>query len=113
MKKIVFILVAIFVVLFLSSLILSAPLQKTIIPANAKWFFHFDMEKYSSSRFNDLLMKDKTFSVVEKKNAQFLEKYKIDLLKDITGITIYGIGKNKKNAVVVCAGNFDQDIRRQ
>ncbi|MFB0564346.1 MAG: hypothetical protein ACETWK_01540 [Candidatus Aminicenantaceae bacterium] len=108
MKKIIVILIAVFLVTFLAFLTLAAPLQKGIIPADAKWVFHFDMEKYKLTRLNDLLMKDEVLTEIEKKNTKFFKKYKINLLRDITGITIYGLGKEKKKSVLYCTGNFDQ-----
>jgi len=43
------------------------------------------------------------------KNAQFHDKYQIDILKDINGVTIYGFGKDEKNTVVCLKGNFDRE----
>jgi len=84
-------------------------LQKTIIPAEADWMIHFDLEKFTTTQIGKSLLSEEGALPLKKKNAQFKKKYQIDLLKDIKGITIYGIGKEEKKTVACLRGNLKRD----
>ena len=107
MKKGIYLLVILLMLFFLCELRAST-LQKSIIPEEADWVIHFDVEKFSSTQFGDQLLNNKNIFGLRKKNAKFHDKYQIDILKDINGVTLYGFGKNEKNTVICLRGNFDQ-----
>jgi hypothetical protein len=85
-----------------------ASLQTSIIPDNVRWVIHLDVEKFTSTRFCELLKQDETIGL-EKKTLRISKKFKFDPLTDIMGITVFGIGKDEKNTVVCLSGNFDKD----
>jgi len=107
MKKAVFVLI-ILLTLFLVCELSASTLQKSIIPEDADWVIHFDVEKFSSTRFGDQLLNNENIFGLTQKNVQFHDKYQIDILKDINGVTVYGFGKDEENTIVCLRGNFDQ-----
>lgn len=109
MKKTIVILVAILLALILAPAIRGTSLQKSIVPADTDWMLHFDMEKYTSTRLSDLLMKEEGTSKIRKKNEMLAKRYRVNLLKDLKGITVYGKGTKEKKAVVCLTGKFDRD----
>jgi hypothetical protein len=85
-----------------------ASLQTSMIPDNARWVIHFDVEKFTSTRFCDLLKQDEAIGL-EKKTLGISKMFKFDPFKDIMGITVFGTGKGEKNTVVCLSGNFNKD----
>lgn len=107
MKKAVFLFI-ILLTLFLVCESGASTLQKSIIPEDADWVIHLDLEKFSSTQFGDQLLNNENIFGLTQKNARFHDKYQIDILKDIKGFTVYGSGKDEENTVVCLRGNFDQ-----
>jgi hypothetical protein len=107
MKKAIY-LIGVLLTLFLACELGASTLQKSIIPEDADWVIHFDLEKFSSTRFGDQLLNNENIFGLTEKNASFHDKYQIDVLKDIKGFTVYGSGKDEENTVVCLRGNFDQ-----
>ena len=107
MKKAIYLL-GVLLTLFLVCESGASTLQKSIIPEDADWVIHFDVEKFSSTRFGDQLLNNENIFGLTEKNARFYDKYQIDILKDIKGFTVYGSGKDEENTVVCLRGNFDQ-----
>jgi len=109
MKKIIIILVA-FVVLFLFFTEgLAAPLQKSIIPSEAKWVVHFDMQKYVNTKLHSTLKNHEIMNKLRDKNDEILKSFGIDLLNDIKSVTLYGLGVEEKETVICVSGNFKED----
>ena len=79
-----------------------------LVPQDAQWVLHLDVREFVSTQLFDLLKNDHG-SKLDRLNAKISEKLKIDLLKDIDGVTIFGIGKGRSNAVVCLAGNLDKN----
>ncbi len=109
MKKTIIILAAILLALILAPAIRGTSLQKSFIPADTEWLLHLDMEKYTSTQLNGMIMKEKGTTRIKKKSEKFARKYKIDLLKDVKGVTIYGKGTEDEKAVVCINGKFDRN----
>ena len=107
MKKAILLIVLILLTLFFLGELRASTLQKSIIPADADWVIHFDAEKFRATQFGDYLLNEEDIFGLGKKNARFHDHYKIDILNDITGVTIYGFGKDEDNTVVCLRGNFD------
>jgi len=107
MKKAVFLFI-ILLTLFLVCESGASTLQKSIIPEDADWVIHFDLEKFSSTQFGDQLLNNENIFGLTQKNARFHDQFQIDILKDIKGFTVYGSGKDEENSVVCLRGNFDQ-----
>lgn len=109
MKKILVLLLAL---LLASVFLMSAKpgsLPTSFIPENAQWVLHLDMHKFASTRLSDLFKEDNN-SYFHKYNQLILEKYKTDLFNDITGITIFGVGKDMSKTVMCWAGNLNKDF---
>ncbi len=109
MKKVVIVIVAIFLALLLCSEALAVSIQKSIIPADAKWVVHIDVKKFSATRLYELMMKDESTVKIRKKTARLFKLYRFDPLKDIANITIFGKGKDDEDAVVYVEANFDKE----
>ena len=78
----------------------------SIVPNGARWIAHFDMEKFVSTSLYGYLDKSGAFQVKADKINGWL---KIDIKKDITGLTLFGMGDDKNDQVVVAlAGKFDR-----
>jgi hypothetical protein len=82
--------------------------QMSIIPADAVWVLNFDMEKFTSSVLFKMLLDEEGFDKLQRRSDQFIRKLKIDPMKDIRGIAVFGRGKEDKDAVVAVSGNFDK-----
>jgi len=81
----------------------------SLAPENARWLIHLDVRQFVSTQLFDLLMADKKDEITHF-NGMLAEKFKIDLFKDVNGITIWGIGKGKDNAVLCWDGKLDKEF---
>jgi hypothetical protein len=109
MKKALAVTLAILLGLLLSTAVRAEAIKKNIVPADAGWFVHVDLEQLLASRFFNHIMGTEGWDQLEKKNSQFQKKYQIDLLKDIKAITVYGMGHGEENAVACISGRIDQE----
>lgn len=109
MRKIIILIVAALLVLILFSGVRAASIQKSIIPADAKWVIHFDMKKFSSTRLHELIMNDEDTINIRRDVSRFFKLYKFDPLKDIANITIFGKGIEEEDTVLSVEGNFDKE----
>jgi hypothetical protein len=96
--------------LVLAALILIVPawpgtLPTSVIPDGARWVAHLDMEKFVASTLYQYLEKDGKFEI---KSRDLNRWFKIDVPKDITGVTIFGLDPGDKQAVFAVAGKFDK-----
>ena len=96
--------------LVLAALILSVPawpgtLPTSIVPDGARWVAHLDMEKFIATTLYQYLEKDGKFDI---KSRDLNRWFKIDVPKDITGVTIFGLDPGDKQAVFAVAGKFDR-----
>ena len=107
MKKAIVILVVILLTFLLLGEIGASTLPKSFIPAEAEWVVHLDMAKFKSSHFGNLLLQEKKGGIKKKAKA-FYKQTSIDLLEDVSGITIYGLGKKKQQTVMCLKGTFDK-----
>ena len=109
MKKAIIILVTIILAMFFCCELMASSLQKSIVPAEANWVIHFDLEKFMSTQIGDHLIHQEDALGFGKKNSKFHKKYKINLLEDIDGITVFGLENNEENIVACLQGNFDRN----
>ena len=108
MKKIIVSMLTLLFALVLPTQVTAASLETSVIPENTQWVLHFDVNAFASTQLSALLMKDDT-SQFNKASRKISEKFKIDFLKDIAWITIFGQGKDKDKAAFCCRGNFNRD----
>jgi len=110
MKKVIAVLVVIFLTLLIGARARASSLPTSIIPAEAEWVIHFDLEKFTSTRMGEYILYKQDLLGLEKKNAHFYKKYNINILKDIDCVTIFGTEKEEENTVVCLRGNFNQEF---
>ncbi len=77
----------------------------SVVPEGARWVAHLDMEKFVATNLYGLLEKDGKFQI---KNRDLDRWLKIDVPKDITGVTVFGLGPDDKQIVFAVAGKFDK-----
>jgi len=80
-------------------------LPTSIVPDGARWVAHLDMEKFVATKLYEYLEKDGKFDI---KSRDLNRWFKIDVPKDITGLTIFGLDPGDKQAVFAVAGKFDR-----
>lgn len=80
-------------------------LPTSVIPDGARWVAHLDMEKFIATRLYEYLEKDGRFEI---KSRDLNRWFKVDVPKDITGLTIFGLDPGDKQAVFAVAGKFDK-----
>jgi hypothetical protein len=86
----------------------ASPLQMSLVPADALWVIHFDMERFTSTVMFKTLMDEEGAARMERRADELSQKFHINLQKDIKGITLYGLGKGDEDAVVAVSGTFDK-----
>jgi hypothetical protein len=91
------------------SFIQAEVLQKNIIPADSSWVIHVDLERFFESRFYSHMAGQEAWDHIEKQNARFVKKFKIDLLQDITAVTVFGKAKDEDTTVACLHGAFDRE----
>jgi hypothetical protein len=96
--------------LALAALALAMPawpgtLPASIVPEGARWVAHLDMEKFVGTKLYEYLDKDGRLVIENRDITRWL---KIDLFKDIKGLTIFGLGPGEKRVVFAAAGKFDK-----
>lgn len=109
MKKAFVILIVVLMAFLLLGELTASTLPKSLIPADAEWVVHLDMTKFKSTQIGNLLIQEKKGGIKKKAKA-FYKQTSIDLLKDVDGITIYGLGKEKQQTVMCLKGNFDKEF---
>jgi hypothetical protein len=82
--------------------------QMAIVPADAQWVIHLDMEKLVSSALFKMLTEDGRGIDIQKKAGEFSEKLKMDPFKDLKAVTVFGRGEAGEEPVVAVSGNFDK-----
>jgi hypothetical protein len=112
MKKAILVFTVLALALALSPI--AAPVEKTVspqasaVPPDVQWALHIDMQKLTSSTLFKMLLEEGGPGLMKMKADQFLGKLKIDPMKDLKGITIFGRAKKDEDAVVALKGKFDK-----
>jgi hypothetical protein len=94
--------------LMLAATTFSAPLNKTTVSGKAEWVLHIDTEAFLKTKLGQAIRAELAAQGVEQKLAEFKTVFSFHPLDDIKNITIYGVGKEPTQAVVLAQGNFDQ-----
>lgn len=81
-------------------------LQKKYVAADAKWLIHLDFKAFIKTRLWDSIYREKKVKI-NHGNDHFLKEVSFDVLKDLYSVTVYGVDKGDKNAVVLINGVFD------
>ena len=88
---------------------LATPLQKAEISPTANWALHADVDAFRNSTLGKLLLAELKAQGVEEKMQSFAAIFSFNPLTDLRGVTLYGKGKDRNNAVAIIDGQFDAD----
>jgi hypothetical protein len=83
----------------------AGPVPVSVIPDGARWIAHLDVQKFVATKLFDYLEKDGRLEI---RDRDLTHRLKIDPFKDITGLTVFGLGPGDKQAVFAVAGRFDK-----
>jgi len=84
-------------------------LAKTEIGADANWIVHVDHEAFLRSGIGKLVRAELNAQGMEEKMQSFATVFGFHPLDDVHDATLYGAGQDRKKAVVLIDGQFDQD----
>jgi len=82
--------------------------QIAVVPAEAQWALFIDVQKLTSSSMFKELVGQGELAKIQGKTDQVFAKLRIDPLKDLKGVTVFGMGKEDEEAVVALSGKFDR-----
>lgn len=88
---------------------LAAPLQKSEISPGANWMLHADLDAFRNSTLGKLVLAELKAQGVDAKLQDFATIFSFNPLTDIRGVTLYGKGQDRNNAVAIFDGQFDPD----
>jgi hypothetical protein len=91
--------------LFVATPAFPGTIPSSLVPESARWVAHLDMEKFVATELYGLLDKDGTFQIKGRDIDRWL---KMDLAKDIKGVTVIGLGPDDKNIVFAVEGTLDK-----
>ena len=77
----------------------------SLVPDSVRWVAHLDMGRFVATKLYEYLDKSGRFMV---KSRDFTRWLKIDVSRDITGLTIFGLGPGERQNVFVLSGKFDK-----
>ncbi len=88
---------------------MAVPLQKSEIGPTANWALHADLDAFRSSAIGKLFLAELKAQGVEEKVQPFVDAFGFNPLTDIRGVTIYGKGQDRNNAVAIFNAKIDAD----
>lgn len=91
--------------LFLAVPVFPGAIPSSIVPENARWVVHLDMEKFVATGLYGSLEKDGKIHI---KTRDLDRSLKMDLTKDVKDVTLFGLGPNEKDIVIAVAGKLDK-----
>lgn len=100
------------VILFLAvsfNNIYAVNLQKKWIPADSKWIINIDLNSLLKTKIWDEIYK-KNRSKFDRKIDKVFREIRLNILKDIDSITLFGNKEVEKDAVILASGNFNKDL---
>ena len=77
----------------------------SLVPEGARWIAHLDMEKFVATDLYGYLEKDGKFQIKSRDLDRWL---KMDVPKDIKGVTVFGLGPGDEQIVFAVSGKFDK-----
>jgi len=93
------------VALFLAAPAYPGAIPVKIVPESARWVAHLDMEKFTATELFGYLEKDGKFEIKTRDLDRWL---KMDPVKDIKGVTVFGFGPGDKQVAFVVEGKLDK-----
>ncbi len=104
-KTALFLAVLLAIALFVAIPAWPGTIPSSVVPEGARWIAHLDMEKFVATKLYGFLDKDGKFEI---KSRDLNRWFKIDVTKDVTGVTLFGLGLDDKQAVIAVTGKFDK-----
>ncbi|RKY05735.1 MAG: hypothetical protein DRP66_10290 [Planctomycetota bacterium] len=83
--------------------------NKNIVSGDANWVAHVDVEGFNNSAIGRIIRRHLDETGKLQKLEAFKAVFSFHPLDDIRGVTIYGRGKEKENAVAVIQAKFDKE----
>jgi hypothetical protein len=108
MKKIILIFAAVMLALIFCFGAGAASSQMAMVPFDATWVLHADVQRYVSSVMYKQLSDDADVAKMREKAGKFFEKFRIDPARDLTSVTVFGRGESEEEPVVAISGNLDK-----
>jgi len=93
------------IALFLAVPAFPGTIPSSIVPENARWVAHLDMEKFVGTTLYGYLEKDGKFQI---KSRNLDRWFKMDIPKDIKSVTVFGLGTDDKDIVFAVSGKIDK-----
>lgn len=82
----------------------TVPPELSMVPANAQWVVHLDVKTFAATELSKHFL-DSKGSPLNEANHEVSKHLNVDLMKDVSWITVFGQGKD---AAFCAKGNFDQ-----
>ncbi len=93
---------------FFTSQVPAYELQKKYIASDAKWLIHLDVRALIKTKLWDSIYDEKKVKI-NHKNKDIMKELNFDVLNDLHSVSVYGIDKGERNAIVLINGNFDRN----
>jgi hypothetical protein len=93
------------IALFWAVPVFPGTIPSSVVPEGARWIAHLDMEKFVATNLYGYLEKDGKFQIKSRDLDRWL---KIGAVKDITDVTVYGLGTGDDQIVFAVSGKFDK-----
>ncbi len=107
MKKISVLVLTLFLIAVISPVFSTEALKKNLVPEEAKWVVHIDVEKFSQTQFKKALL-EKSQYPMEREIFGIEKAANINFFEDITAVTIIGM-INDDEPVIAFSGNLNKD----
>ena len=107
MKKSMIFLLVMVMCLFVASMLLAIPSQEELVPENAQWAIHIDMEKMMSTRLGQNLQ-DEDVHVWTWKRKHMHKTLRFDPIKDLKSVTVFWGESMGSEPVALIRGKFNR-----
>lgn len=107
MRKTTILFLAFFLIALFSPCISGESLQTKLIPAEAKWFIHIDIEKFAQTELKQIL-EENSENDFGKEILGIEKKIGIDFFNDISTVTVIGMNHENDEPVVAISGSLDK-----
>jgi len=107
MKKLLMVIVT--SVLVLEVPVLAGPLDLEQVSGTASWVVHANQQQFRKTKTGQLVRTEMVNLGLEEHLTNFATIFSFHPIDDVRDVTLYGEGKDRKNAVVLIDGFFDKE----
>lgn len=107
MKKFVLVILFSFVLTLCPSESSAESLQTKLIPEEANWFIHVDVEKFAKTQLRDIF-NEKMKNEMGKEIREIEKTADIDFFTDISAVTAIGMNSDNDEPVIAFSGNLNK-----